>query len=330
MEGSPRSRPYRRFVGFSSSKDRTSVAQVTPLPRWLLSLSPSGLFLLLIFAGSSPNIARSAPSDVGEGPVGWDTYRQLDRVQELRLGTETREFSSTDPAQANGDFNHPLRVTSDGAYVLAEATGAGEIESIWSTINGGDVTNDGKITIELDGKIVLSAAYEDVVSGKLGAPWVWPLVGNFMDTSGGAQIKVPMPYQKSMRVTTQGNPDYFHVIYRRFRDASGIRTFDPTDSALDVIAKLRAFGANDPKPPRGGTRTEAANINVPAGSQSQLIQVEGSGEITELRLLLPQVQHAPYVIDDGRAFGSGGSSQFTVSIDPGNNVYGWFAGMIRQ
>jgi hypothetical protein len=92
--------------------------------------------------------------------------------------------------------------------------GPGEIESVWSTINGGDVTNDGTITIELDGKVVLSAAYEDVVSGKLGAPWVWPLVGNFLDTSGGAQIKVPMPYQKSMRVSVQGNPDYFHVIYR--------------------------------------------------------------------------------------------------------------------
>src|SRR5207253_3419484 len=137
--------------------------------------------------------------------------------------------------------------------------------------------NDGKITIELDGKTVLSAAYEDVVSGKLGAPWVWPLVGNLLDTSGGAQIKVPMPYQKSMRVTTQGNPDYFHVIYRQFRDASGIRTFDPTDHALDVIAKLRAFGATDPKAPSGGTGSETANINIPADSQTQLIQVQGSG-----------------------------------------------------
>ena len=319
MDGSPRFRPHRRFVGFSSSKDRTSVAQITPFPQLPFRLSYSGLILLLLLTGSFPKISRSASSDIGKGPVGWDIYRQLDRVQELRSGTETREFSSTDPAQANGDFNHPLRVTSDGAYVLAETTGPGEIESIWSTINGGDVTNDGKITIELDGKTVLSAAYEDVVSGKLGAPWVWPLVGNLLDTSGGAQIKVPMPYQKSMRVTTQGNPDYFHVIYRQFRDASGIRTFDPTDHALDVIAKLRAFGATDPKAPSGGTGSETANINIPAGSQTQLIQVQGSGEITQLRLQLPQVQHAPYVIDDGRAFGSGGSSQFTVSVDPSNN-----------
>jgi hypothetical protein len=127
--------------------------------------------------------------------------------------------------------------------VLAEATGPGEIESIWSTINGGDVTNDGAITIELDGIVVLSAAYEDVVSGKLGAPWVWPLVGDFLDTSGGAQIKVPMPYQKSMRVTVQGNPDYFHVVYRQFGDASGVTTYDPTASVSDVIVQNVDYGS---------------------------------------------------------------------------------------
>ncbi len=321
MEGSSSSRPDRRYVGFPAPENRTSVTKVKPQykPPIILNRFASCVFLLLAAPISSPVTALCTSSDIGKGPVGWNIYRQLDRIQELRSGAETREFSSTDPAQTNADFNHPLRVTSGGAYVLAEATGPGEIESIWSTINGGDVTNDGAITIELDGTVVLSAAYEDVVSGKLGAPWVWPLVGNFLDTSGGAQIKVPMPYQKSMRVTVQGNPDYFHVIYRQFGDASGVTTFDPTDSASDVIAKLRAFGTTDPKPPQRGAITEAANINVAAGSQSRLIQLQGSGEITELRLQLPQVQHAPYVIDDGRAFGSGGSSQFTVAIDPTNN-----------
>ena len=180
------------------------------------------------------------------------------------------------------------------------------------------MTNDGLITIALDGHVVLSTNYQALVSGALGAPWVWPLVGNLYDTSGGAQIKVPMPYTQSMRVTVQGNPDYFHVIYRQFNDATGVKTFDPSDKALDVIAKLRAFGVSDPKPARAGTMTASADINIPANSQSRLVQINGAGEVTELRLQLPQVQHAPYVADDGRAFGSGGSSQFTVTIDPAN------------
>ena len=274
--------------------------------------------LLCLLAAASPSIAQSSSPNLGKGPVGWDSYRHLDLFPQLRSGTETRQFSSTDPAQANGDFNHPFRQTSDGQYVIAEASGPGEIVSIWSTINGGDVTNDGVITIQLDGKTVLSTNYQALVSGALGAPWVWPLVGNLYDTSGGAQVKVPMPYTQSMRVIVQGNPDYFHVTYRQFSDSAGVKTFDPTDKALDVIATLRAFGVRDPKLARPGTQAAKADLNVPAGSKSGPVQINGPGEITELRLQLPQVQHAPYVADDGRAFGSAGSSRFTVAVDPAN------------
>jgi hypothetical protein len=273
---------------------------------------------VLAFSNPTPSEGANPPGSIGKGPVGWDSYRRLDLLPSLRSGTESRAFSSTDPAQQNGDFNHPLRVTSDGQYVIAEAYGPGEIVSIWSTINGGDVTNDGAITIQLDGQTVLSTNYESLVSGNYGAPFVWPLVGNLYDTSGGAQIKVPMPYTKSMLVTVQGNPDYFHVIYRHFNDANGVQTFNPKDKALDVIAKLRAFGVSDPKPTASGATTTSAAINIPTASQAQLVQLNGPAEITQLRLQLPQVQHAPYVVDDGRAFGAGGSSQFTVAINPAN------------
>jgi Protein of unknown function (DUF2961) len=267
---------------------------------------------------ANPSAGQALPGSIGKGPVGWDSYRQLDQLPALRSGTETRDFDSTDPAQTNADFDHPLRGTADGQYVIAEAYGPGEIASIWSTINGGDVTDDGTITIQLDGQTVVSANYEDLVSGTYGPPFVWPLVGNLYDTSGGAQIKVPMPYTKSMLVTVQGNPDYFHVIYRQFNDATGVTTFDPKDTALDVIAMLRAFGMTDPKPSLRGPNSASAPINIPAGSQAQLVRLSGPAEITQLRLQLPQVQHAPYVVDDGRAFGGGGSSQFTVAINPAN------------
>jgi hypothetical protein len=171
-----------------------------PSSRFFIRRALGALTGLCLLAGGVSIAQTQLPGSTGKGPVGWDSYRRPDLFPKLRSGTETREFSSTDPAQANGDFNHPLRVTSDGQYVIAEANGAGEIVSIWSTINGGDVTNDGLITIELDGHVVLSTNYQALVSGALGAPWVWPLVGNLYDTSGGAQIKVPMPYTQSMRV----------------------------------------------------------------------------------------------------------------------------------
>jgi Protein of unknown function (DUF2961) len=306
MDGSIPPRRLRLFSGRVSSRFvSTAVIALTG-------------FSLAIANLSADQPVKSLPGSIGKGPVGWDSYRRLDLLPFLRSGTETRDFSSTDPAQQNADYDHPLRVTADGQYVIAEAYGPGEIVSIWSTINGGDVTDDGVITIQLDGQTVISTNYQALVSGNYGAPFVWPLVGNLYDTSGGAQIKVPMPYTKSMLVMVQGNPDYFHVNYRQFNDSSGVTTFNVQDTALDVIAKLRAFGMTDPKPGVPAAKTASAAINIPAGSKTQLVQLSGPAEITQLRLQLPQVLHAPYLVDDGRAFGAGGSSKFTVAINPAN------------
>src|SRR5258708_39252229 len=75
-----------------------------------------------VFAFSSPTPGEGAnpPGSIGEGPVGWGSYRRLGLLPSLRSGSESQDFYSTDPAQQNGDFNHPLRVTSDGQYVIAE------------------------------------------------------------------------------------------------------------------------------------------------------------------------------------------------------------------
>src|SRR5690606_8663989 len=63
--------------------------------------------------------------------------------------------------------------------------GAGEITSIWFTREPwGDVTGTGNIIIDLDGREVLNAPLIDVVSGRLGAPYEWPLVGNAEDAAG--------------------------------------------------------------------------------------------------------------------------------------------------
>ena len=80
-----------------------------------------------VVTATAQSLDNRAPGSPGKGPVGWDSYRRLDQLPTLRSGNESREFSSTDPAQANGDFDHPLRVTSDGQYVIAETDVPGEI-----------------------------------------------------------------------------------------------------------------------------------------------------------------------------------------------------------
>ncbi len=285
--------------------------------RWIAAL------LLIISCRSLQH--RPDVQEPGTRPIGFEVYRQLDRLPELTRGVETRQFSGFDRTGGNNDgFEGTyscLREDAEGC-VLAEAAGAGEIQSIWFTRDEGNVSKTGTIRIELDGKTVLNASLQDVVDGKLGAPFVYPLVANADQSSGGVYIKVPMPYRESMRVTTAHNPFFYHVIYRRFDDARGVATFNPADPALDVINLLRNAGRADPKPAQQGAMTVSGSLRLAAGERAVLAEVPGPGMITALRIRIPQLEGArpgAQAKDDGRAFGQGGYSEFTAALDPNNN-----------
>ena len=305
-----------------------------------------------------------ASLQLGKGPVGWDTYRRLDQLPYLNPGVQSRAFSAFDRDNGNedgfGGVYSCLRVASAGC-LIAEDRGAGEITSIWFTqINQsndgipdeGDVRPTGRIRIELDGVTVVDRLLQDVVDGKLGAPFVYPLVANANQSSGGVYIKVPMTYRTRMRVTVQNNPRFYHVNYRHFPDAAGVATFAPSDPAHDVIALLQTAGTADPKPARPDATTTAATLTVPAGQTVTAAQLTGPAAISQLRLRMPGVA-SPDVLArlrvqitfDGRTtvdaplgelFGSGlGAStvrslMFAMSAAPGGWYTTWWPMPYRQ
>ncbi|MQA13407.1 MAG: DUF2961 domain-containing protein [Pseudonocardiaceae bacterium] len=249
-----------------------------------------------------PPPAPSLAPVSGKGPVGYEHYRRLDALAALPTGVQTRQFSSFDRTGGNDDgFTGAfscLRIDLDGC-VIAEHQGAGEVGSIWFTRDGGDVRRTGNIKIELDGRTVLDAPLQDVVDGRLGAPFVYPLVANADLSSGGVYIKVPMPFRESMRITTQYNPFFYHVTYRAFGDAAGVDTFDPAQPAHDVIDTLRDAGFRDPKPAQPDAERIGARFGPLApGDSVELAHVTGPGSISELRLRIPQIVPNDRVSDE--------------------------------
>jgi hypothetical protein len=292
---------------------------MTRLLRRLALLASALLVLPLVSAPASAT--RTSYGVGGNGPVGWDVYRHLDRLPELQTGVRTKQFSSFGRDGTNNDGfdgKYSCLRTSTAGCVIAEDAGSGEIGTIWFTRDGGDVTNTGKLTIELDGKKVVDHSLQDVVDGKLGAPFVYPLVANAVETSGGVYLRVPMPYRESMRVTVQSNPFFYHVGYREFPDANGVTTFNPTDKAEDVVKLLTDAGLKDPKPANPGALTSTTALNLAPGKQLTLADQRGPGEVSAIRLKLPEIVglELKSFADDGRAFV--GASQFTVKIDPAN------------
>lgn len=301
----------------------------------VLALAMTGLTVFAQPASAQPIVAQPSPSATpaftAKGPVGWDTLRHLDSFDKVPQGVQTKEFSSFDRAQQNNDQGNCLRAVGAGGCVMAETQGAGEIDSIWmtsfTTSNGfnnyGDISALGNLVVVLDGKTIINAPAQDVVDGSLGAPFVSPLVANATQSSGGDYVNVPMTYTSSMLVYTTAtpNPDYYHVSYRAFSDAVGVSTFDPTDHATDVLSMLNNSGQADPKPAQTGATTTSTPFTLAPGASTQLASVTGPGSLSALRLSLPQLAAPPSQLDpadDGRAFGAGGSSSFTVAIDPAN------------
>lgn len=226
--------------------------------------------------------------------VGWDTYRRLDRLPYLNAGSQTLQVSSFDRSGGDFDISTGNRNGSGGCLgpggagcVIAEDHGAGEIDSIWLTRDGGNVRALGNIRIELDGQAVVDAPLQSLVDGKLGAPFVWPLVANAAQSPGGVYIKVPMPYQRSMRVSVTSHLEYYHVDYRQFPDAEGVNTFSPSDPALDVLDRLKSASVVDPKPAAAGAAHSTRVSDLAGGAAQTIAESTGSASISELRLQLP-------------------------------------------
>lgn len=247
-------------------------------------------------AGTPAATAEPAAQASRPGPVGWDTFRHPERLAEIGTDSRTLQFSSFDRTGSNNDGfggNYSCLRLAGTNCVIAEQQGAGEIDSIWFTRDNGDVRNTGWIKIELDGQTVVDTSLQDVVDGKLGAPFTYPLVANADQSSGGVYIKVPMTYRESMRVTVQSNPFFYHVTYRTFASSEGIATFDKNDKAEDVLAKLKASGTQDPKPQQPNAQTATKDLALAPGATATIATAKGSGALTALGFELPQLGAHP-------------------------------------
>jgi hypothetical protein len=257
-------------------------------------------FALLLLGIAGIGLAPTAPAEptaagLGDRMVGWDTYRRLDQLPYLRADTQALQVSSFQ--RSGGDFDISTGnkngsggcLTSGGAgCVIAEDHGAGEVDSIWFTRDGGNVRGLGNIRVELDGRTTIDAPLQSVVDGGLGAPFVWPLVADAVQSPGGVYIKVPMPYRHSMRISIATNLEYYHVDYRQFPSADGIATFSAADPALDVLAMLGKAGTADPKPAAPTAAHSNRVVDVPPNGGQTIAELIGSGSISALSVRLPQ------------------------------------------
>ena len=252
------------------------------------------------------------------GLHGLTALEQFDQISRLREGVQAWGSSSHDPTGGNSDHDFWFGVDGDEKTLL-DVQGPGCVYRIWFTARNWN-TDNGIFRIYFDGasQPAVEMSVTEFFSGTR-APFLAPLVGNWIDSSGGYYCYVPMPFRRGCRITTTNAAtlNYFNVNYHRYASADGIQTFDPAATDVSAAQALWTHTGTDPKPDTG-THAATGTATIPASGSTVLADVQSPGTIQGIELTIPgmgDVQQR-HVADDGRVFN--GHSQFRVAIDPDN------------
>jgi len=226
-----------------------------------------------------------------------DRLTDLERLATLPApGEKCRQWSSYDRASkydkasgkyvgwfANGDGGGIIRKEGD-TQVFAEMEGPGVIWRIWSAL-----AKDGHVRIYLDG-----AAEPAVDLPFLGyfnrqyEPFTRPALVH--ETARGQNCYVPIPYQKSCKITAEGDwGAYYHFTYTTYPKGTIVPTFkrqlSPEETAaLDKAAKILTQGFDPTRSRPTGWMTSHDYTEVIHGQTQGVVKLKGPRAITAIKV----------------------------------------------
>ncbi|MCH7558682.1 MAG: DUF2961 domain-containing protein [Planctomycetes bacterium] len=184
---------------------------------------------------------------------------------------------------ANGDGTGIIR-KEDGELVFAEMEGPGVIWRIWSAL-----AKEGHVKIYLDG------AKEPAVDlpfigyfNRKNEPFTHPALVHM--TARGQNCYVPIPFQKSCKITAEGDwGRYYHFTYTTYPKGTILPTFKRNLSAaeskaLDRANRILTKCDMDPVGERAGEITVQKKVVVRPGETATLARLNGKRAITALKV----------------------------------------------
>ena len=216
------------------------------------------------------------PQD-GENCGQWSSY---DRAS--KYDAATGKYIHWD---ANGDGTGYIR-DEGGQQVLAEMNGPGVIWRIWSAD-----PQQGHVRIYLDGaeQPAVDLPFMGYFDHK-NAPFTRPNLVH--EVSRGWNCFVPIPYQKSCKITADRNwGRYFHFTYGTFPPGTIVPTFKREmtpgeNAALDKADQALGQLGVDPAGKRENEQTEHKTVTAGPGSTVRVVHLEGPHAITAIRVKL--------------------------------------------
>jgi len=207
----------------------------------------------------------------GEKCQQWSSYDRASRYDETTGGYINWS--------ANGDGNGIIRKEGN-VQVFAEIEGPGVIWRTWSAL-----AKDGHVKVYLDG------ASEPAIDlpfigwfNRRNAPFVHESLVHM--TAQGQNNYVPIPFQKSCRITGEGDwGAYYHFTYTTYPKGTKLPTFsmklgEAETAALAKAAEMLANCGQDPAGRRQGQQTIRGGMQVGPGQMVTVAEIAGTRAIT--------------------------------------------------
>jgi hypothetical protein len=197
---------------------------------------------------------------------------------------------------ANGDNDGIIRevvraVREPPLLVFAEMEGPGVIWRIWSAL-----AKEGHVKIYLDGAAepVVDLPFIGYFNCK-NEPFTRPSLVH--ETARGQNCYVPIPYQKSCKITAEGDwGAYYHFTYATYPKGTILPTFkrelsaaeakalDKANDTLSTGGSRTAPSGLDPAGKRQGEVTVQKSVKVGAGATAAVAELKGTQAITAIKV----------------------------------------------
>lgn len=208
----------------------------------------------------------------------------------LQEGTFIQQVSTHDRSGGNWDgwygaYSH-LYQDENGEYVLMDDVGAGCVVRMWTTYNAthGNATN--RFRIYFDGEEVprVDTTLGAFFSGT-NAPFLFPLTGDEMVSSGGYFSYVPLPYESRCKVTVSDvqDPFYYNLAFHRYDVPDGIQTWTGEEDLSGAMQVWTAVGV-DPKSAETPIETVSGVTNLSGFGEAALLVSSQPGTVASIKI----------------------------------------------
>lgn len=243
---------------------------------WWVVLGLVGQSLQPIYAqlrNSAPIIQTTlnvASSFLPDGPRGVAAISQVAQLPALQDDSITKEVSSNDPTGDNMDAFNYLYRDSSGEYVILDEQGPAAIYNSWMTTLPGGGLPGGNIKFYFDGesKPRLNILVQKFFDGTY-APFKSPLsyaakvgnANNCLKCHSTFYNYYPIAYQKSLKITLENVPGYYHSFLCNYNSSVGIQSYTGKEN-LEIVRQQWNNLGKDPK--------NLANQAIVAGQENLL------------------------------------------------------------